>query len=228
MTFTPARTLVALAIAAAPFAASAEGLSFNIGAVSLYKLYGVDQNTAPKDDRNTYPAIQGGVDYEFANGFYVGNWNSTGRFDNADVEIDLYAGYRGEIAGGLSYDIGYAHYFFPGQSDWNSGDLSLGLNHGPFGLKVIRGMTSDVNRGDMRYAFSYEHSLTDALGLTLIYAFRNKANANGNENFNDYAVRLTYDLGNDLSVSGSISGATSKTNRPERNNRLVLGVSKSF
>ena len=34
-------------------------------------------------------ALQGGVDFDFGNGFYIGNWNSTGRFGEANLEINL-------------------------------------------------------------------------------------------------------------------------------------------
>lgn len=57
MKFNPVRTLVALAIAATTVTASAEGLSYNIGAVSLYKSDGVDQNTSKPT--HFKPAIQG-------------------------------------------------------------------------------------------------------------------------------------------------------------------------
>lgn len=96
------KSLKLLAIAAASAAviapAQAQGLSFNIGAVSLYKSNGIDQDTRQEDNRKAFrPAIQGGVDYDFGNGFYVGNWNSTGKFGDANIEIDLYAGYAGQL-----------------------------------------------------------------------------------------------------------------------------------
>ena len=67
--------LVSAAAAAllVPAAAQAQ-LSFNIGAVSLYKSSGADQEGV---DKNWRPALQGGVDYAFGNGF-SGPSNSTG------------------------------------------------------------------------------------------------------------------------------------------------------
>lgn len=224
MTSKIASLFATLAVAASPFAASAEGLSFNIGAVSLYKSNGVDQN-APSKDKNFYPALQGGVDYAFSNGFYVGNWNSTGKFDNANLEIDLYGGFKANLTNDLSVDLGYAHYYYPNQADWNSGELYVGFTSGPLGLKIIRGVTTDANRGNMRFAFSYERALTDALGMKVTYGIRDIANGN---DFNDYALGLTYDLGNSLTVSGTFSGATGKTGNDDRKNRLTFGVSKGF
>ena len=101
----PLAAAIALASITAP--AVAEGLSYNVGLTSLYKYNGLDQDVrAPKNAR---PALQGGADYAFGNGLYVGNWNSTGKFGaqgNADLEIDLYGGYRGEFGQGWRYDVG--------------------------------------------------------------------------------------------------------------------------
>lgn len=220
-----ASLLATLAVVALPFTASAEGLSFNIGAVSLYKSNGVDQNSAPKDDKNFYPALQGGVDYSFSNGFYVGNWNSTGKFDDANVEIDLYGGFKGELTKDLSVDVGFARFIYPNAASWNANEAYLGFTSGPLGLKIVRGLTTGANRGDMRFAFSYERALTDALGMKLTYGIRDLDNGN---DFNDYALGLTYDLGDSLAVSGTFSGATGKTGNDARKNRLTFGVSKGF
>lgn len=63
------KSLKLLAIAAASAAViapvQAQGLSFNIGAVSLYKSNGIDQDSRQEDNRKAFrPAIQGGVDYD--------------------------------------------------------------------------------------------------------------------------------------------------------------------
>ena len=221
-----ASLLATLVIAAAPLAASAEGLSFNIGAVSLYKSNGVDQNS-PAKNKAFYPALQGGVDYSFSNGFYVGNWNSTGKFDGANVEIDLYGGFKGALTKDLSFDIGFARYIYPNAnvSGWNTNEAYLGFTTGPLGLKIVSGLTKGANRGDMRFAFSYERQLMDALTMKATYGIRDKAAAN---DYDDYALGLTYDLGNSLAVSGTFSGATGKSSDNNRKNRLTFGVSKGF
>ena len=72
-----------------PVVAQAD-VAYNIGVVSLYKSKGVDQNTGEAKD--FHPARQGGVDRTHVSGFYVSNWNSTGKFGAANLEIDLMAG----------------------------------------------------------------------------------------------------------------------------------------
>jgi len=81
--------LAAAAALALPVVAQAQ-LSFNLGVVSLYKYNGIDQDSRQLErERDLRPALQGGVDYDFGNGFYIGNWNSTGRFGEANLEINL-------------------------------------------------------------------------------------------------------------------------------------------
>ena len=118
-------------LVAAP--AAAEGLSYNVALTSLYKYNGIDQDVrAPK---NVRPALQGGADYDFGNGLYAGNWNSTGQFGaqgKADLEIDLYGGYRGEFGQGWRYDVGAIRFVYPKDNTWNANEwyVRLGLTDG--------------------------------------------------------------------------------------------------
>src|ERR1700741_5157165 len=102
-------SLLALAAVVPAFAeeaaAPADPLSFNVGAVSEYRYGGISQSRLK-------PALQGGIDYAAANGFYVGTWASTIKWikdipgGDADVEIDLYGGYKTEVSKGLTLDVG--------------------------------------------------------------------------------------------------------------------------
>jgi uncharacterized protein (TIGR02001 family) len=96
-------------------AAPASPLSFNVGVTSDYLFRGVSQTHGA-------PALQGGVDYAFSNGLYVGAWGSTitwvkDGLGSGTTEIDVYGGYKGEIAKDLGYDIGYITYNYPGHGD---------------------------------------------------------------------------------------------------------------
>jgi uncharacterized protein (TIGR02001 family) len=62
--------------------------------------------------------VQAGADYAFPNGFYLGAWGSTIKWikdakGGADVEIDLYGGYKGTIVEGVTYDVGALRYVYP-------------------------------------------------------------------------------------------------------------------
>jgi uncharacterized protein (TIGR02001 family) len=86
----------------------------NMTIASDYRFRGISQ---------TYkgPAIQGGVDYAHASGFYVGNWNSnvssTLFAGGSGIEMDFYAGYKKSF-GDLGLDVGTIYYYYP-NAEWN-------------------------------------------------------------------------------------------------------------
>src|SRR5205807_2098215 len=96
------------------------------------------------------PALQGGADYAFPNGFYIGTWASTIRWikdagkiarvdtGSAPVEIDLYGGYKGDLVKDkLGYDVGLLQYYYP------SNHLSnIPNTHSPNTLELYGALTS--------------------------------------------------------------------------------------
>lgn len=234
---------VALSAIVAPtlfISAHAADVSYNIGAVTLYKSSGVDAEfdeaspagTGAAFNKTSRLALQGGVDVDLGNGWYVGNWNSTGTFEESNVEVDLYGGYAGEFANGVGYDISYAYYMYPGvtnKTGWNGGEVIGSLSYNGFNLKLSNGLSQYlVNDGKAkrRLSISYTASLTDKVSATVTYGQRNKAGGD----YSDFSVAATYDLGNGLSTTATYSGAGKKdeADNHERDNRLVLGISKSF
>ena len=105
--------------AAAADAAPASPLSFNVGVVSDYIFRGISQTHGD-------PAIQGGIDYAFPSGFYVGTWASSISWvkdytNKGDVELDIYGGYRGSLPfADWSYDVGAIGYIYPGHGPGNT------------------------------------------------------------------------------------------------------------
>ena len=91
---------------------SPHSLSGNISLTSDYVFRGVSQT-------QNGPAIQGGIDYAHASGFYAGTWASNvdwvslGFKNNSSMEIDLYGGYKGSL-GDVGYDVGAITYYYPG------------------------------------------------------------------------------------------------------------------
>lgn len=103
---------------AAPAAAPAEPESAwtataNIGFVSDYYFRGISQSWHK-------PAVQGGFDVAHSSGFYAGVWGSNvtpNTYPDANVELDLYAGYNGTTSvEGLGWTAGLYGYFYPGGS----------------------------------------------------------------------------------------------------------------
>lgn len=132
--------------------ASPHTVSYNVGLYSQYVFRGLTQ-TAEK------PAIQGGVDYSHASGFYAGAWASNvswlgdgGYYNSSSLELDLYGGFRNTVGDtGLGYDVGLLQYVYPGDAKpgvkkaettevygalsykWLQGKLSYVVSNGAFG-----------------------------------------------------------------------------------------------
>lgn len=110
--FAQAADEAASAPASAPAAApaSAHSLTGNVNLVSSYRFRGIDQTFGK-------PALQGGVDYSHASGFYLGNWNSNvssgAGYPGANLEMDFYGGYKKSF-GDFGVDVGAIYYYYPG------------------------------------------------------------------------------------------------------------------
>lgn len=108
--------------AAAP--ASPHTVTYNAGLFSQYIFRGLTQTGEEM-------ALQGGVDYAHASGFYAGAWASNvswledagaagPAYDNSSLELDIYGGYRNTIGEtGIGYDIGLLQYIYPGDNNNN-------------------------------------------------------------------------------------------------------------
>lgn len=135
------------AVTALPAPAFAD-LAFNVGAVTDYRYRGISQTRLK-------PALQGGVDWS-AGGLYLGAWASTIKwiddaYGDAKLELDLYGGYKGEIAKDVGYDVGLLTYNYPSAStpQWdaayknpNTSELYGALTMGPVTAKVSYALTN--------------------------------------------------------------------------------------
>ena len=89
------------------------------------------------------PAISGGFDIAGESGLYFGTWASNVEFgDEAALELDWYAGYANELENGLSYDIGYLAFTYPGEDSLDFEEIYLGLGYSYFGLTYSAGQDS--------------------------------------------------------------------------------------
>ena len=105
-------------------------ISGNVTLASDYSFRGVSQT-----DRD--PAIQGGFDVAWDNGFYIGTWSSNVSFATVSQELDLYAGYGGEINENLSWDVNYVRFEYPGDGanlDYNEFGGSVTFRNATMGI----------------------------------------------------------------------------------------------
>ena len=139
-----AATLLGFGLAASPALAQDEtdppsDLTFSgyVQGVSDYRFRGYSLSGGD-------PAIQGSVNLNHSSGFYAGAWASSLDADvtpfYGDVELDLYAGWTGEVASGLTVDLGVLRYVYPsnngnGPADYWESYASLSTTLGPVGAK---------------------------------------------------------------------------------------------
>jgi uncharacterized protein (TIGR02001 family) len=64
--------------------------------------------------------LQGTINVNHRSGFYAGIWGSSldgfGELGGSNLELDLYGGWRGQIAQGVNADAGLLYYAYPGSS----------------------------------------------------------------------------------------------------------------
>ena len=188
-----AAIVAALAVPAVSFAADSS-VAFNASVVTDYRYRGISQTRLK-------PAVQGGVDFT-AGAFYLGGWASTIKWikdggGDANVEIDLYGGYKGEIAKDVGYDIGLLTYQYP----------SNGLNPSANTLEIYGALTAGP------LTAKYSHSTTNLFGF---------ANSKGSGYLD---ISATFDVGG-FAVTPHIGRQTVKNNGAYSYTDYSLAVSK--
>ena len=176
----------------APAAPAASPLTFNVGVVSDYLFRGISQTHGD-------PALQGGIDYAFANGFYVGTWASNISWvkdytNKGNVEVDLYGGYRGAFSNpDWTYDLGAIAYTYPGHGDANA-----------FGASPT---TTEV-RAQVGYKWmSVKYSYVTSSHFVGWYSTTSSGKTDGSGYLE---ANATYDLGNGWGAVGHVGHQTVK------------------
>lgn len=98
-------------------------------------------------------AISGGFDISGENGLYFGTWASNVEFgDNAATELDWYAGYSNELESGVTYDVGYLAYTYPGENSLDFDEIYLGFGYSYFGVTFSLGQDSAPDNTEASFA----------------------------------------------------------------------------
>jgi uncharacterized protein (TIGR02001 family) len=106
--------------AMSPIACAETAVNTTTGSVSVvndYLFRGLSQT-------NRDPALQGGIEFDQASGWYVGGWGSNISWlsdtstsaapVSSSLEVDLYTGWRGHFSSDWTYDAGLYEYDYPG------------------------------------------------------------------------------------------------------------------
>ncbi|WP_286239089.1 TorF family putative porin [Neptuniibacter halophilus] len=192
------KILTGLTLAMAVSSVNAAEVSGTISFTNDYRFRGVSQTAGDA-------AVQGSLDVEFENGVYAGIWGSNVDFDDdANLEIDYYVGYWGEINDDWSYDISLNYYTYPGYdaADGDYAEIIAGLYYGDLGLTYAYA-DDNFNAGESAHylAIDYSYALTEAVSLDL-HAGRSFGDYWGNEDIGDLDDYTDYSVG----ISGSYAG----------------------
>ena len=214
-------------------------VSFNASLISDYRYRGMSQT-------RLQPALQGGADYvNNPSGFYAGTWLSTIKWvkdagGSGDLEIDLYAGKKGDIADGVSYDVGVLAYVYPSNKlspDANTTEIYGQVGFGPAYLKFSNSTTNlfgFANSKNSTYVdVGANIDIFEGTQLNLHLGHQTVKN-NTMYSYTDWKVGFTKDFG---FASGSIAAiGTNNSNyvgpKPDFKNlgktSLVVSISKTF
>ena len=211
----------AMAQAAAPTPEPASTLSFNVGVVSDYRFRSVAQTSFK-------PALQGGVDYVHKSGAYVGAWASNvswikdyvGATDGT-TEVDVYLGYKGEIAKDLTFDIGAITYQYPGNTadkvlvNANTTEVYGALTYGIVTAKYSQSTSNFIANPNSQGSRYFELAAAFDLGNGFSFTphvgrqtIPNQTDSAGD--YTDYSLTLGKDFGNGVSASVAVLGTDAK------------------
>ena len=202
--------------AAAPAEPEASPLSFNVGLTSDYRYRGISQSRLK-------PAIQGGVDYAFSSGFYIGAWASSIKWikdagGDGSVEVDLYGGYKGEITKDLTYDVGILTYQYPRNHlsvSANTTEIYGALTYGPATLKYSHSVSNLFGFADSKNSGYIDLSATFEVGPAIqliphVGHQRVAGSGNSDWSYTDYS----FTVGKDFSgffLSAAVVGTSTKS-----------------
>lgn len=242
MKFSPSLLVLALSTALPAFAQEAsDPLSFNVGVVSEYRYRGISQTRLK-------PALQGGIDYASPSGFYIGAWASTIKWikdggGDANVEIDVYGGYKTEVAPGLTLDVGLLQYDYPSNKlnpSTNTLELYGALSYGPLTAKYSHGTTNLFGFSDSKNSSYFDLTANFDLGdgLTLTpHVGHQTVKRYAAASYTDYSLTLAKDFSG-LVLSAAIIGtdadkavytsAASAGSKFLGKTSLVVGLKKTF
>lgn len=226
-------------------------VAYNVGVVSEYRYRGLSQTDGD-------PALQGGVDYAHSSGLYVGAWGSTIKWirdagsaaspsvnTKANVELDLYGGYKGTV-GPVGYDVGYLRYEYVGNKykDLGTGyanastdEAYAALTYGPVTLKYSYAFSNlfgtDDSKGSSYTDLSGNFDLGKGFTLTPHVGVQDiKGQYATGYSYVDYALTVSKDFGEGFSGSVSLISVNamdmSKYARNTVKDQVIVGLKYSF
>ena len=139
-------------------------LSSTIGFTNDYRYHGISQTAGDA-------ALQGSIDIAFDNGVYAGIWGSNVDFgDDANLEIDYYAGYAGSINEAVAYDATLLYFQYPGYlgADMDYAEIDFGLHFNDVSfLYTFTDNYANTSETSQYISVDYTYAVTETLGIAL-------------------------------------------------------------
>ena len=226
-----------------------------ISIYSEYEYRGISQ-TAEK------PALQFNLDYAHSSGFYLGTFvtnikwlkeaaKAGGFTTNANIEWDIFGGYKFEIVKDVTLDVGYLRYEYPSSKAFtpspNTDEVYVGIASGPFSAKYshstsnLFGFANSKNSGFTEINWSQEVlpkvTANAHIGRQTVPNQNFGTSTDGKAaNYMDYALTLGKDFGNGFSGTAALIGTDTKRpgfyrdskNKDLGKSTLVVGLKYSF
>ena len=235
---------------AAPAAAPAEPTPEHtfVPKVSVYTEYeyrGISQ-TAEK------PALQFNLDYSHSSGFYLGTFvtnikwlkesaKSSGFSTSAQIEWDLFGGYKFEIAKDVTLDVGYLRYEYPSSGAFkpspNTDEFYVGIASGAFSAKYSHSSSNLFGFANSKNSAFTEINWSQEVLPKLTanaHVGRQTVKKNGDFSYTVYKLGASYDLGDGWAAGGYLKHTNAKESsytvlgKDLGKAHLVAFVSKAF
>ncbi|WP_373989001.1 TorF family putative porin [Duganella sp. BuS-21] len=186
--------------APAPAAVPDNAVSFNVAVISDYRYRGISQT-------RLQPALQGGADYvNNPTGLYAGAWASTITWikdagGDGSVELDLYAGKRGQVTEAVSYDVGVLTYVYASNAlpvSANTTEVYGQLGYGPAYAKYSHSVTNLFGFADSKNSgyLDLGANIDAGDGYTInLHAGRQEVKHNDAASYTDWKLGVTKDFG---------------------------------
>lgn len=226
-------------------------LGYNVAVVTDYRFRGITQTSRK-------PALQAGVDFAHKNGFYLGAFGSNVRWvkdyngaSKGGLELDLYGGYKGEIAKDVSFDVGLITFMYPGNNSGKVGTKGAGgfVNANTtevYGALTYNVVTAKYSRSVGTFLGNIDSSGSQYFDLSAAFDLGNgftltphigmqKVAKNKPLNYTDYSLTVAKDMGNGFSLTAAASGTNAKklpytdyNGKYIANGAIALGAKYSF
>ena len=206
------------------------------------------------------PALQLNLDYAHKSGLYLGTFLSNikwlkdtaqvnGFTTSANIEWDIYGGYKFEVVKDWTLDVGYLRYEYPSSSAFspkpNTDEAYVGVSYGPATLKYSYSFNDTFgvpdSKGSDYIELSVNHPITEKITLNGVFGHQRYKGTqihggfhNGDLSYSVWKLGATYDFGGGFNAGAYVKGTDGESalytikGKDWSKERLVAFVSYSF